>query len=65
MKNRFETKRNVWEIVPCKISKADCMYEFQKGCKYKLYRITDSFNIIQGFFETKHACKEFAESHDF
>ena len=31
MKNRFETKRNVWEIVPCKISKADCMYDIRWG----------------------------------
>ena len=65
MKNRFETKRNVWEIVPYKPDRKSAMYEYERGAKYKLYRKTDSYNIYHGLFSTKHAAKKYAMENDF
>ena len=65
MKNRFETKRNVWEIVQYKPDRKSAMYEYERGAKYKLYRKTDSYNIYQGLFSTKHASKQYAMENDF
>ena len=68
MKNTFETKRNVWEIVPYKPDRKSAMYEYERGAKYKLYRKTvlnADYNVFVGLFSTKHACKEYAANNDF
>ena len=65
MLNLFETKRNVWEIVPYKPDKQSALYEDERGAKYKLYRKTESYNVFVGMFSTKHAAKKYAVENDF
>lgn len=65
MKNVFETKRNVWEIVPYKPDRKSALYEYERGAKYKLYRKTENYNVFVGMFSTKHAATKYAAENDF
>ena len=60
MKNEFEIHGVQFRIVPYTPDKRSALYPFEKGCKYALYKVTETANIRYGLFETKHAAKKYA-----